>query len=152
MGDIFCCKTGDELGQAVQATTKQSRLRHNEEPPALPSQLGKPPSWWAARGRKEDVLNFPPGNRTETQSLPSPVVLQLLQGEDVLVEVLLELLICIVNVKLLKPIHLQESRNKSGNTCPPLPSLSKIFLQGPCGRENAHGKMSRACLGSGDRI
>lgn len=38
----------------------------------------------------------------------SPVVLQLLQGEDVFVEIFLEFLICIVNVKLLKTIHLQE--------------------------------------------
>ena len=38
----------------------------------------------------------------------SPVVLQLLQGEDMLVEIFLELLICIVNVKLLKTIHLWE--------------------------------------------
>lgn len=39
----------------------------------------------------------------------SPVVLQLLQGEDVFVEIFLEFLICIVNVKLLKTIHLQET-------------------------------------------
>lgn len=36
----------------------------------------------------------------------SPVVLQLLQREDVFVEIFLELLICVVNVKLLKTIHL----------------------------------------------
>lgn len=39
---------------------------------------------------------------------PSPVVLQLLQGEDVFVEIFLQLLICVVNVKLFKTIHLWE--------------------------------------------
>lgn len=44
-------------------------------------------------------------------AIASPVVLQLLQGEDVLVKILLELLIGVVDVKLLKPIHLQASRH-----------------------------------------
>lgn len=35
-----------------------------------------------------------------------PVVFQLLQGEDVFVEVLLQLLIGIVDVELLKAVHL----------------------------------------------
>lgn len=37
----------------------------------------------------------------------APVVLQLLQGEDVLVEVLLKFLVGIVDVELFKPIHLE---------------------------------------------
>ena len=37
----------------------------------------------------------------------APVVLELLQGEDVLVEVLLEFLVGVVDVKLLEPIHLE---------------------------------------------
>lgn len=36
-----------------------------------------------------------------------PVIFKLLQGEDVLVEVLLELLVGIVNVELLEPVHLE---------------------------------------------
>ena len=36
----------------------------------------------------------------------APVVLQLLQGEDMLIEVLLKFLIGVVDVKLFKPIHL----------------------------------------------
>lgn len=36
-----------------------------------------------------------------------PVVLELLQGEDVLVEVLLKFLVGVVDVKLLEPIHLE---------------------------------------------
>lgn len=39
-----------------------------------------------------------------------PVVLQLLQREDVLVEVLLELLVGIIDVKLFKPVDLQAQR------------------------------------------
>lgn len=39
-----------------------------------------------------------------------PVVLQLLQREDVLVEVLLKLLVGIIDVKLLKPVDLQAQR------------------------------------------
>lgn len=41
-----------------------------------------------------------------------PVVLQLLQGEDVLIEILLEFLISIVDIKLFKPVHLQDTRTK----------------------------------------
>lgn len=37
----------------------------------------------------------------------APVVLQLLQGEDVLVEVLLKFLVSVVDVKLFKSIHLE---------------------------------------------
>ena len=37
----------------------------------------------------------------------APVVLELLQGEDVLVEVLLKFLVGVVDVKLLEPIHLE---------------------------------------------
>lgn len=37
----------------------------------------------------------------------APVVLQLLQGKDVLVEVLLKFLVGVVDVELLKPIHLE---------------------------------------------
>lgn len=39
-----------------------------------------------------------------------PVVLQLLQREDVLVEVLLKLLVGIIDVKLFKPVDLQAQR------------------------------------------
>lgn len=42
-------------------------------------------------------------------SRSAPVVLQLLQGEDVLVKVLLKLLVGIVDVELLKPVHLVET-------------------------------------------
>lgn len=41
----------------------------------------------------------------------APVVLQLLQGEDVLVEVLLKLLVGIVDVELLKAIHLEAEKH-----------------------------------------
>lgn len=37
----------------------------------------------------------------------SPVIFKLLQGKDVLIEVLLELLVGIVNVELLEPVHLE---------------------------------------------
>ena len=37
-----------------------------------------------------------------------PVVLQLFQGEDVFVEVFLELLIGVVDVELFKPVHLED--------------------------------------------
>lgn len=39
-----------------------------------------------------------------------PVVLQLLQGEDVLIEVLLEFLVCVVDIELFKPVHLHNGR------------------------------------------
>lgn len=39
---------------------------------------------------------------------PSPVVFQLFQREDVLVEILLEFLVGVVDVKLLEPVYLQK--------------------------------------------
>lgn len=43
-----------------------------------------------------------------------PVVLQLLQGEDVLIEILLQFLVGIIDVELFKPIHLEKTqRDKS---------------------------------------
>lgn len=60
--------------------------------------------------RRNDVL-LPTTHESSGVPLPlSPVVLQLLQGEDVFVEIFLEFLIGIVNVKLLKTIHLQEEK------------------------------------------
>lgn len=46
----------------------------------------------------------------ETGKLSLPVVLELLQREDVLVEILLEFLVGVVDVKLLKPVHLHDGR------------------------------------------
>lgn len=46
----------------------------------------------------------------------SPVIFKLLQGEDVLVEVLLELLVGIVNVELLEPVHLEGERSHKNMT------------------------------------
>lgn len=43
--------------------------------------------------------------------LSTPVVFQLLQGENVLVEVFLEFLVGIVDVKLLEAIHLKVQRH-----------------------------------------
>lgn len=44
--------------------------------------------------------------------MSAPVVLQLLQREDVFIEVLLKLLIGVVDIKLLKSVHLDR---KMGN-------------------------------------
>lgn len=41
----------------------------------------------------------------------APVVLQLLQGKDMLVEVFLKFLVGIVDVKLFKPIHLEAKKH-----------------------------------------
>lgn len=45
---------------------------------------------------------------SDTQGRP-PVVLELLQREDVLVEILLKFFVGIVDVKLFKPVHLQDT-------------------------------------------
>lgn len=39
-----------------------------------------------------------------------PVVLKLLKGKDVLVEILLQFFISIVDIELLKPVHLRETQ------------------------------------------
>lgn len=38
---------------------------------------------------------------------PLPAVFQLFQGKDVFIEILLELFICIVNIKLFKTVYLK---------------------------------------------
>lgn len=43
---------------------------------------------------------------------PSPVVLQLFQREDVLIEIFLEFFVGVVDVKLFKPVHLREEGEK----------------------------------------
>lgn len=50
----------------------------------------------------------------------SPVVLELLQGEDMLVEVLLEFLVGVVDVKLLKSIDLEAGGHISMHKKPPM--------------------------------
>lgn len=50
----------------------------------------------------------------------APVVLQLLQGEDVLVEVLLKFFVGVVDVKLLKAIHLEAKTDSQNQIVPPV--------------------------------
>lgn len=53
----------------------------------------------------------------EVSSSDLLVVFKLLQRENVLVEIFLKLLVCIVDVELLEAVHLCEGTRESGKVC-----------------------------------
>lgn len=61
---------------------------------------------WKRRATSADFWSEKQNDSSQVNSLHLLVVLKLLQGENVLVKIFLKLLICIVDVELLKAVDL----------------------------------------------